>query len=284
MKEPTKEQKVWLQSYFGFNKIPFTKYLRASNMFLSETQSELTQSLELFLDYRGICLISGHPGVGKSITLRRFRDQLDNKRYRLFYLFNLRTTPLGFFRSLARALGLQPSFQKADMFDAISSELAGYEDKTGCHPLLILDDADGLSDTLLEDLRLLTNHGMDSEDRFSLILAGSDRFPSRVRQPQNKTLAQRITYSFSLRSFTVKQTTDYIRFHLERVDGNPDLIHPSAVQLIFHASQGYPRVINQLASHALIQATVKKKNQIDEKFLRQHVLEQSLFQSKELNN
>lgn len=284
MKEPTKAQKVRIQSYFGFTKIPFTKYLRATNMFLSNVQNELVQSLELFLDYRGICMICGHPGVGKSITLRRFRDQIDSKRYRLFYLFNLRTTPLGFFRSMARTLGLSPSFQKADLFDMISSELAGHEEKTGYYPLIILDDCDGLSDALLEDLRLLTNHAMDSEDRFSLILAGSNRFPSRLRQPQNRTLAQRITYSFSLRGFTVKEAGDYIRFHLERVEGPTDLFHPSAVQLLFQASQGYPRVINQLASHALIQATVKKKERIDEKFLRHHVLEQSLFRNKELQN
>jgi type II secretory pathway predicted ATPase ExeA len=279
MNPPSQEQTAHVKSHFGFRKTPFTKYMWASHMFLSDGQTELLKGLDLFLEYRGICLVSGQPGVGKSITLRRFRDELDERRYQLFYLFNLRTTPLGFLRSLARALSLSPSYQKADLFDAISTELECFEERTGRHPLLILDDCDGMSDALIEDLRLLTNHVMDSEDRFSVILSGSHSFPARLRQRQNSTLAQRITYSYGLKGLNLTEARKYISFHLERAEGQPDLFHPAAVQLLFHHSRGYPRVINQLASHALIQATIKKRDRVDEKFLRQQVLEQALFEN-----
>ena len=75
MNEPTKEDKIRLQSYFGFSKIPFTKYMWAKHMFRSRTQTELLQGLNLFLEYKGICLVSGPPGVGKSISLRRLREE-----------------------------------------------------------------------------------------------------------------------------------------------------------------------------------------------------------------
>lgn len=278
MNEPTKEEKIRLQSYFGFSKIPFTKYMWAKQMFRSQTQSELLQGLNLFLEYKGICLVSGPPGVGKSITLRRLREELDEHAFEVFYFFNVRSSPLGFFRSLARTLSIHPGFQKADLFDAINTELGRHQERCGRHPILILDDCDGLSDELLEDLRLLTNYAMDSEDRFSLILAGTQRFTARIRQVHNKTLKQRINYSFSLKGFTLKEATDYVHFHVTRAEGPQDLFHPGAVKLLFQLSQGFPREINQLASHALIQAAVKRKDRIDDKFLRQHLLANPMFE------
>ena len=279
MKESTKEDKLRLQSYFGFSKIPFLKYIRANSMFEANTQMELLCSLRLFLEYKGICLVSGPPGVGKSITLRRFKEQLDDRRFDMFYFFNVRSTPLGFFRSMARMLSLNPSFHKADLFDLINTELGQYEDRTGRHPILVLDDCDGLSDPLLEDLRLLTNHAMDSEDRFSVILLGSQHFTWRIKQPQNKTLKQRISYSFPLRGFTLDEIKEYVQFHLKRAEGPSDLFHAGAIRLLFQIAQGLPRVINQLASHALIQAAIKGKERIDEKFFRQYVLANPLFET-----
>jgi len=279
MKEPSKEDKIRLQTYFGFSKIPFTKYMWAKHMFRSSTQTELLQGLNLFLEYKGICLVSGAPGVGKSITLRRLREDLDENSFEVFYFFNVRSSPLGFFRSLARTLSIHPGFQKADLFDAINAELGRHQERCGRHPILILDDCDGLSDNLLEDLRLLTNHAMDSEDRFSLILAGTQQFTARIRQAQNKTLKQRINYSFPLKGFTLKEASDYVYFHLNRAEGPQDLFNTGAVKLLFQISQGFPREINQLASHALIQAAIKRKDRIDETFLRQYLLASPMFES-----
>ncbi len=281
MKEPADEDKVRLQSYFGFSRIPFTKYMWAKNMFLSAGQAELLRGLNLFLEYKGISLVSGPPGVGKSITLRRLKEELDERAYGLFYFFNVRSTPLGFFRSLARTLSLPASFQKADLFDVINTELGRYEEATSRHPILILDDCDGLSDELLEDLRLLTNYAFDCEDRFSMILSGTPLFTSRLRQPQNRTLHQRIRFSFSLKGLTIEEAKAYIEFHVKRAEGPPDLFAPGAIHLLFQAARGFPRVINQLASHALIQAAIKKKDRIDEKFLRVHVLAGALFEPKD---
>lgn len=273
--------KVRLQSFFGFSRIPFTKYMRAKQMFESDRQMELIRGLELFLEMKGMCLVYGAPGVGKSITLRRFKEELDERRCQIFYLFNVRSTPLGFFRSLSRMLGLTPSMQKADLFDAAHSELVRFEERTNRHPILILDDCDGLSDELLENIRLLTNYAMDSEDRFSVILAGTPGFAARLNQGQNQTLKQRIAFSYGLRGFTVRDAKKYIHFHLKRAEGRTDLFRDDAIALVFQLAHGYPRVINQLASHALIRAAIKRKDKIDEKFLRQQVLANSLFEAGE---
>ena len=193
------KQKLHLKSYFGFSKVPFTKYMWASKMFNAKAQKEFIDGLHLWLETRGIALLYGPSGVGKSISLRRFKNDLDERRFEVFYLFNLRITPTGFLRSLSRILGLPVLYHQADLFDAISAFLAQYEERTGKHPIIIFDDGDGLSDQLIELLRLLANFNMDSEDRFSFILSGSQKLALQIRQPQNEALRQRITFSHNLR-------------------------------------------------------------------------------------
>jgi type II secretory pathway predicted ATPase ExeA len=274
------EQKIHLQSYFGFTKIPFTKYMWASKMFDASAQRELIEGLNLWLETRGIALLYGPAGVGKSITLRRFKEALDQRRYDLFYLFNLRITPTGFLRSLCRILGLPLLYHQADLFDSVSTFLAQYEERSAKHPILIFDDGDGLSDSLLELLRLLANFSMDSEDRFSFILSGSQKLAIRLKQPQNEAFRQRIVFAHNLRGFTIEDARNYIRFHMERAEGPKQLFSDAAVQLIFHLAKGLPRVINQIALQAIIRAAIRRTDTIDENFLKQQVLNNSLFDHK----
>jgi type II secretory pathway predicted ATPase ExeA len=189
------EQRIHLKSHFGFSKIPFTKYMWATKMFDASAQRELIDGLHFWLETRGIALLYGPAGVGKSITLRRFREELDDRRFDLFYLFNLRVTPTGLLRSLCRLLGLPVLYHQADLFDAISAFLGQYEERNRKYPIILFDDGDGLSDRLLELLRLLGNFSMDSEDRFSFILSGTQKLALRLKEPQNEALKQRIVFS-----------------------------------------------------------------------------------------
>jgi len=275
-----KEERTHLTSYFGFSKLPFTKYMWSKKMFDASSQRELIDGLHFWLETRGIALLCGPPGAGKSISLRKFKEELDDRRYDLFYLFNLRITPIGLLRSLCRTLALPLLYHQADLFDSISAFLDQYEQRTGKHPIILFDDGDGLSDRLLELLRSLANFIMDSEDRFSFILSGSQKLALRLKQPQNESFRQRIVFSHTLRAFTIDDARNYIRFHLERAEGPKELFSEGAVQLVFHLAKGLPRVINQIALQTLIRAAIRKVDKIDETFLKQQVLNGSLFDSK----
>jgi len=275
-----KTQRIHLTSYFGFSKVPFTKYMWSKKMFDASSQRELIDGLHFWLETKGIALLCGPPGVGKSISLRKFKEELDDRRYDLFYLFNLRITPIGLLRSLCRILALPVLYHQADLFDSISTFLDHYEQRTAKHPIIIFDDGDGLSDRLIELLRSLGNFIMDSEDRFSFILSGSQKLSSRLKQPQNEAFRQRIVFAHTLRAFTIEDARNYIRFHLERAEGPKELFTEDAVQLIFHLAKGLPRVINQIALQAIIRAAIRKADNIDESFLKQQVLNGSLFDGK----
>jgi ABC-type multidrug transport system ATPase subunit len=81
MKEVTKDQQRKLRNHFGFSKLPFCKTIWAAHMFDSTGQRELLHSLRLWAEVKGLALVTGPSGVGKSITLRRFCQQLDETRY-----------------------------------------------------------------------------------------------------------------------------------------------------------------------------------------------------------
>lgn len=277
MKTKYQRTKDRLSAAFNFSRMPFLKSMWAKQMFESDSQTELRDGLALWAGIKGICIVCGPNGVGKSISLRRFRHDLGDKHHQVFYLCTLSRSPLGFFRSLCRTLSIPVRQYLNDMYDSVAQFLGEYEQQTKRHPIVIIDDASNLSDGLLEDLRRLSNFEMDREDRFSLILSGESNLASRLKAPQNHALHQRVSYAHYLRGFSLEDTKRYVKFHLERSDGPPGLFHENAVTKIFQLSKGYPRVINQLAVHSLIQAAIRSVDCITDDFIRDHVLSNPLF-------
>jgi type II secretory pathway predicted ATPase ExeA len=272
---------VDIKSYFAFNHMPFTKYMWSNKMFDSPAQAELLRGLHLFVDNHGICVVHGANGIGKSIAIRRFQSELDEKRYHVFYIWNQRLTPLGFIRSLARKLGIIPKVYLADTFDELSRFLYDYESRTGRHPILVFDNAEGLSHENIECLRLLTNFEMDSTDKCSLILIGTDEMWNMVARPENRCFHQCVTFSHTLRAFSHDETKQYFDFHLDRSEGPKDLFSQGAVKYIFNLAKGIPRVINQIATQALIRAVVRKVHNIDDAFLKVHVIPHTFYDLKD---
>ena len=84
MNTPNTAEKKRLRAHFGLTKIPFSKYMWAAQMYDSQSQRELRFGLEMWLEIKGLALVTGPTGVGKSITLRRFAADLDDNRYAVF--------------------------------------------------------------------------------------------------------------------------------------------------------------------------------------------------------
>lgn len=112
-------QKRRLAAHFGFTGLPFRKNVTASKMYDSSSQRELRHGLHLWLELRGIGLVTGHSGVGKSISLRRLVSELPNERYAVHRIGQIPTTAGGFLRALARRLGLNARRHASDMFEEI---------------------------------------------------------------------------------------------------------------------------------------------------------------------
>jgi type II secretory pathway predicted ATPase ExeA len=277
-KKPTKITQP-MKAHFGFTRLPFSKQTWAKNMFDSRSQRELLDGLRLWTEVRGVALVTGHPGVGKSITLRRFCHELDDSRFRLLDFSYLPNTVTGFLRSLGRLLGLPMRQYASDLFDDAQKHLACYEKEHGPHPVLVLDDAEGLSAPVLDVLRRLTCYDLDAEDRFSLLIAGTDELLATLRHPAIASLRSRIGYALVLKPFGVIDVREYVLYHLRYAGVDPKLFADDAIQKIFQSSQGIPRNINQLAIQALIEAAVDGRNKIDGKAMARTIANHPLYQS-----
>jgi len=273
------QHKRRLQAHLGVTRLPFRKNVAANQMFDSLSQRELQQGMLMWLEVKGLALATGPSGVGKSIAVRRFVHGLDDSRFRVLQFSSLPSTPTGFLRSLSRLLGLGMRLHAADMFDAAQKYLFHFADENGVHPIVVLDDAEGLRVETLDLLRRLSAYELDGEDRFSILLAATEQILPVLRNPMLESLRSRIAYVQTLRPFSLEDTRNYVRFHLQNAGADDKLFSDEAVRRLFHASQGKPRRINQLALQTLIQAAIQGRDTIDGKFVAAQVAAHPLYQT-----
>jgi len=248
-------------------------------MYDSLSQRELRFGLEMWLEVKGLALVTGPSGVGKSITLRRFTSDLDDNRYAVFNIGSPPATIHGFLRILCRRFGLPMRQHTADLFDAAQKFLTTHEQEHGTHPLLVLDDAEGLYPDVADVLRRLTIYDLDAEDKFSVLISGIESLLQVLELGVLEPLRSRFAFAQSLRPFGLEDTQNYIRFHLERVDGDNKLFSDDAIRRVFQASQGRPRNINQLCIGALILGAVQGRDHIDGTFIKNLLNHNPLFQN-----
>jgi type II secretory pathway predicted ATPase ExeA len=273
-------QKRRLQAHYGFTGMPFRKNVKASKMFDSSSQRELLHALLMWLELRGVALVTGPSGVGKSITIRRFLSQLPAGRYDIHRFGQVPTRARGFLRALSRRLGLQPRAFIADMFDNVRDALSNWSAQHGAHPLLVMDDAEGMTASTLDLVRRLTADQLDAEDHFSVLLVGTEDLLTTLRGPSLEPLRTRFRYTHALRPFTLEDTRNYIAFHVRESGGVDELFSDDAVRALFGASMGTPRAINQLALQAMITAAVRGIDQIDGKQMQSVLHHHPLYESR----
>ena len=262
-------QKRRLQSHFGLTKMPFRKNVPAHQMFDSSSQRDLAQGLSMWLDLRGLALVTGASGVGKSITLRRFLGGLSQDSHHVLHFSQIPTRRHGFMRALCRRLELRPRLHITDMFDDVRNTLHGWRDRHGTWPVLVMDDAEGMAVDTLDLVRRLTAAELDSKERFAVLLTGTERILRTLADPTLAPLRNRVAYARTLLAFDVEDTRNYVRFHLEHGDAPADLLSDQAITDLFHASTGVPRAVNQLALQAMIEAAVRGLERVDSRLMRQ---------------
>ena len=176
-------------------------------------------------------------------------------------------------------LGLPMRACTADLFDQAHKHLVTHEQERGTHPLLLIDDAEGIRTAVVDTMRRLTSYELNGEDRFSIVLAGTEDLLRVLLQPELAPLCSRIFYAHPLRPFGLEDTRNYIRYHLERADVDPKTLTDDAVRRVFQSSHGTPRLINQLCLQALIQAAVLGRVAVDGDFMAKVIKGHPLFQN-----
>jgi general secretion pathway protein A len=251
------------RKHFGLARHPFGKDLAPDDLFLSASSKELEARLHHLLDLRGIGLVTGEPGSGKTTTCRKVVASLHTGLYRVLYVPLSTGNVTDMYKSIAWELALPTERSRAALYRVIRTEVTRLCQETKVRPVLVVDEAQHLRSEVLEDLRLLTNYEMDSQNRLCLLLIGQVELRRRLAMAVHEPLNQRIVVRYHVTGLTREETPGYLAHQLKLAGTEQPVFEPAAIEAIFQATNGLPRRVNGLAHHALLAAALGKSKTVN---------------------
>jgi general secretion pathway protein A len=261
------------RQHFGLKFNPFDKEISTEKLFASRDTKELDSRLKYMLDSRGICLIVGEAGSGKSTCLRKLMDNLNHSLYKPCYLALTTLTVKEFYQALASLLGETPTHKKYKLFEQIQNCINSLYYDQRITPVIIIDEIHMAPISILDDLRILFNFKADSANPFVLILAGQPQIRNKLALNTCYPLRQRISMRYSMQGLTLEETADYCNSRMKVAGCNNEVFLPSALAAIHTVSGGFPRAINNIAVASLMYCTERKMMTVDEEAVYQANIE-----------
>lgn len=242
------------ESLYGLGGRPFDLTPDPRFLLLTPKHREALSHVQYVLSGRtGLALLLGEAGTGKTTLLRAAVEQA-RKDVRVVTLDNPRLTRTEFFEFLAEAfrLGATTAKSKTRALRELTAVL-NEQHKNGGVTALVVDEAQSLSDELLEEIRLLANIETPTAKLISIILAGQPELGERLNQPALRQFKQRIGLRGVLAPLTLPETADYIGGRLRIVGGElAGTFTDDAVKAVFAHARGIPRTISVICENALI--------------------------------
>jgi type II secretory pathway predicted ATPase ExeA len=252
-----------LLTWFGLKRHPFDKQIKTSDLLPTGSQAEAAARLDYIKQRGGVMLLTGDPGVGKTVALRRFVDSLNENLYRPLYTPLSTLNRFDVLRHINQILGLVHRGSKSALYTAIQREILESKDQRGKTVVLLIDEAQLLSTGTLHELRLMTNFRMDSYEPFLLVLSGQSDLRRIMEFAVMEPFAQRLRMRFHMPPLSPEETASYVCHHIQ-LAGNPEpLFGPDALAALAELSFGIPRKIGNLATQAMLYAMVIGKRTID---------------------
>ncbi len=211
----------------------------------------------------GFVMITGAPGSGKTTLINELLDELSQAEVKVAMLSISQLDADDLLRMVAFSFGLAgASDDKATIIHALSSFLTTNH-KAGRRALLIVDEAQDLAVSAMEELRLLTNLQIDSHPLLQIFLLGQNELRDLMQDPAMVQCHQRIVAASHLETLNAEETGDYIMHRLRTAGwcGKP-LISTTVFPIIHRYSQGIPRTINQICSRLFLHAYVEQLQKV----------------------
>ena len=261
-----------LTARYGLEFNPFLKNSREI-LYKGREYSEAKIRLDYLAETKGFGLLTGQPGRGKTTVIRNWSSALSPSLYKVVYTCLSTLTVNDFYRNLASLLGAEPAYRKTENFRLIQDEinrLALDKHKT---PVIIIDEANYIGNTVLNDLKILFNFEKDSRDRAVILLVGLPQLNNTLKLSIHEPLRQRIIMNYNLDGLTKDEGREYIGQKLRGAGCSQPVFEEAAVEAVLNASDGTARMINKFCNEAMVIGHAQGKNLISADIVMQAVNE-----------
>jgi general secretion pathway protein A len=258
------------EKYYGLKEKPFHIVPNSNTLYLSDKHQTALTYLEYgLMEGVGFILLTGEIGTGKTTLIRYMLKKMDQDM-EVAVIFNTNVSSDQLLNLILTEYELKPANDKADGLDRLNHFLIE-KYAQGRRVLLIIDEAQNLSDEALEEVRMLSNLQSDDQMLLQIMLVGQPELKRKLQDPRLTQLSQRIAVNYHLSALTREETEKYIAFRLERAGGTMSLFTTEALDLLYRTSGGIPRTINLLCDSALVYGFADELSVIDK-----HIVEQVL--------
>lgn len=240
------------QKYFGLKEIPFSISPDTSYFFAyGHYANALNTLLVAVRSGEGFIKVTGEVGTGKTLLCRKLMNTLNNK-VRILYIPNPQLSAFGLQVAVAEELGLQITRYSHRMNKMITDKLMEFA-RDGKRVVLCIDEAQAMPEETMESLRLLTNLETEKFKLIQVVMFGQPELDELLNSRSVRQLKQRITFSYRLEPLDRDGMDAYIMHRMVVAGFNGGMIfEPRALEKIYQASRGIPRLINILCHKALM--------------------------------
>jgi general secretion pathway protein A len=246
--------------FFALRENPFNVNLDPRFLFLNQQTQQALDGLTHGINARkGLLLLTGEVGTGKTTLLNHLLAWLHQQRTPTAFIFNSHLEVSDLFDFVLMDFAVRFDAGSRDNSRMRLQQWLLESFRAGQTPVLIVDEAQGLADHVLEEIRMLLNIETCSEKLLQIVLAGQPELDDRLRQPALRQVKQRIALRCKTVPLSRDETHQYIQARLHIAEANGQRIFASqAMDAAHFYSRGIPRVTNLLCEHALVNASVEQ--------------------------
>jgi general secretion pathway protein A len=238
--------------YYQLVQKPFQINTDPSFLWFGEKQKEALATLKYGIqENKSFLLLTGDVGVGKTTIVRALLKGLTENELAVV-IHDPIMEPLDFFNYVAKSFGLPGDFKTKGTFLDAFGDFLNNSYYQGKRVLLIIDECQLLSSSLLSEIRLFLNFENKGNTLINVFFIGQLEFNDILLLPENKATRQRIAINYTILPLSLKETEKYIEHRLAVAGTNRKIFQDNAIREIYNFSKGFPRLINIIADRALL--------------------------------
>jgi general secretion pathway protein A len=251
------------EKFYGLIDKPFNLTPDSKFFFASAKHEEALNCLLLAISERnGFVVVTGEIGSGKTTVCRTLLNRLD-QTIKVALVLNTHLGKKELLTTILEDFGIEyKSTSKTHLLSALNHYLVEQASKD-VNVVLIIDEAQNLAPSVLEEVRMLSNLETETEKLIQIILIGQPELRKKLALPKLEQFRQRVVFHYHLEPLSYEETSEYIKHRLKK-SGNSeaDIFEEDAIREIYTHSKGVPRLINVICHNALITGLVCETKKI----------------------